>query len=982
MMILLGFLLCLLSGAPRVKSPPAAFGMTGGTLLIDYPPPRIALAGDADGDGKADFLGVYQPDGVVDFSRMSPLGKLQPNVQARTGLGHHVVAAACGRFTGERGAETLVVLADGSVRLAWDMRPGTHAYAQAALVASLPAARIPKAPVQAVTADFDGDGRPDVLLAGADGQLILLANRTQDRSLPRFTPLGFARPLAFRRLAGGDLSGTGRAELVWSDAQGGIFRARLARVGNDGVGLAAIRPVTAANPGDGLVAGHFRGRRADDLIVGQRLLPGGDPARAIPLPNLPDAKQARDDAAWMAADLDGNGQDDLIRARRTSDLTAGGPVYVHYAYFGDEIDNAPFGDADNDGLLNAWETGKIKPGGMDLPSLGCSPRHRDALVEIQPYAGVDVGTVRAGIEKAVHYFASLPILNPDGARGIALHPIYHEPLPASDNGRDWRELFARYHAPDHMGITHWMGIYNGGGGQSDILAQGGNCGLGGLTATFLHEFGHQLGLDHSGRWHADGCPIYPSLMNYPYNYQRNGNGEQIGYSDGRLAGLTLNERHLSERLPLAMEKLTFLAGPPYHFRMKPTADGKGTLIDWNWNGVFGEEDVAADINYGYSTTAGERHPLGKTYSAPALASLGEGHAGRLMTFSTRLPTGALLPASTVEATGNSVGPNLPGRLCLRLWQGSDAHREGGRWSEEREVEPQGVIGEASAASFAGAIQVAYPTLKGVLMRRITLEPGGAVQVGSPTLIPGSGSAQPTLAPLAGRLALLLWRDRTTPVGLRLLAAAGDLLTMRPEVSLDFTANGPVGAAEGAGGAIGQDLWIGLMQNQPGRFPGRWQVRRFTLMNRVLQQVEREWVGGETGGERGKGRVSLIWEANRAFGDRGQLFMIARGGTDTPIDQDFIAMRIADTGVNGGWQTRRYYDEWTNSRTAPSACLFRGDIVLANRWFGNVHGDENDNLLVSFFGRGLEDEPMGDFDDIGFIRDYGLPRSLPLVSSEK
>jgi hypothetical protein len=91
------------------------------------------------------------------------------------------------------------------------------------------------------------------------------------------------------------------------------------------------------------------------------------------------------------------------------------------------------------------------------------------------------------------------------------------------------------------------------------------------------------------------------------------------------------------------------------------------------------------------------------------------------------------------------------------------------------------------------------------------------------------------------------------------------------------------------------------------------------------------------------------------------------------------MRVADSSVNGGWKTRRYYDEWTQSRSAPGVCFFRGDIVLAVRWFGNVRGTENDNLFVAFHGRGIESEPMGDFDDIALIRDVGLARSIPYVA---
>ena len=44
------------------------------------------------------------------------------------------------------------------------------------------------------------------------------------------------------------------------------------------------------------------------------------------------------------------------------------------------------------------------------------------------------------------------------------------------------------------------------------------------------------------------------------------------------------------------------------------------------------------------------------------------------------------------------------------------------------------------------------------------------------------------------------------------------------------------------------------------------------------------------------------------------------------------------------------------------------------WLRNTTSDNPEELLT-FYGRGIESEPMGDFDDIGFIRDIGLGHSL-------
>ena len=94
--------------------------------------------------------------------------------------------------------------------------------------------------------------------------------------------------------------------------------------------------------------------------------------------------------------------------------------------------------------------------------------------------------------------------------------------------------------------------------------------------------------------------------------------DKIHYSDGRLADFVLRESELSEVLPLPYDKVKFLEQAPYHYRLK--ANGDTTLVDWNWNGVFGEKKIKADINYAYSTNAGRRDEIDKLHTAPWLFS--------------------------------------------------------------------------------------------------------------------------------------------------------------------------------------------------------------------------------------------------------------------------------------------------------------------------------------------------------------------------
>jgi len=944
---------------------------------VNYGAPQIVLPGDADGDGRADFIGVNPEANTIDFGHMSPLGKLNPFANAREKFGAHVVAAVCGRFTGGTGADTMGISADGAVLVAFDMPAGTKTYKQIATAADLTPDLIPKSPVRAVAGDFDGDGKPDVLLAGFDGKLVFLHNDRGADNLPHFAARSITSlQISGRRIAAGNLVSTSRAALVWIDSTGKVRKAGMDK------SLRFDRPVTltTASPDDGLAVGRFRGAKQADVIVGQRLFPGGSAVHPVALPDLPDAKLARTDIAWIAADFNGDGKDDLLRAQSREDRFAGNHVLVYYAHDPHDKSKLQFDDTDNDGFPDAWETGEIHPAGLDLNALGCSRRHADVIVEVQRIADVPEAQLRKDMDKAVAYFASLPVKNPDGAPGIALHLIYNDPIPMTDSGMPWWRLQEKYHVASHRGITHWMVVSDGGGGQSSEMGDGGSFGRHGMPAVFIHEFGHQLGLDHTGRWRAGWCPTYPSLMNYAFSYSLNGKAENVGFSDGRLASVVLNERHLDEYLPLPIEKISYISGPPYHYRMKPAPDGKGTLIDWNWNGIFGEKDISADINYGYSTNGGERHVVGKTYTSPAVTAIGEGASSRLLVLYGMLAPGTPVPPISVKAKNPSLSSDQPGQLGLRLWEGNDTRKEGNRWSEETVVEPSGVVGEASVTTLPQTAWAAYPTLKGVQIRRLTLDNQGKPQIGAAELVPDTVGAQPTLTSLGGRMALLLWRNKTQPIGLRWLDVRSDQVSLAVETALDFASNVPVGAAGGLDADGKPALWIGLTQDQDRRKTSRWQIRVLTTAADGSVHLNRQfWADGDSGRNQGFGRVTLLIEPEPAFGLEGRWYFLQRGGPNDDLGQDYIGMRIADKTMTGGCLTRRYYDEWTNSRSAPSACWFRGDMVLSLRWFGDSPAYRDNNLFVAFAARGIESEDMGDFNDLLEIRDYGLAGSIRSVN---
>ena len=97
------------------------------------------------------------------------------------------------------------------------------------------------------------------------------------------------------------------------------------------------------------------------------------------------------------------------------------------------------------------QAGGARPQGPRLQA-----RARDVIVEIERFDTVDVRLLETEVPVTVRYFASLPVANPDGTRGIAMHIVYRPPtrtpiLTMSSN--DSTKVIPR---ADHIGAVHSM----------------------------------------------------------------------------------------------------------------------------------------------------------------------------------------------------------------------------------------------------------------------------------------------------------------------------------------------------------------------------------------------------------------------------------------------------------------------------------------------------------------------------------------------
>ncbi|HZH99369.1 MAG TPA: hypothetical protein VEX38_10395, partial [Fimbriimonadaceae bacterium] len=699
----------------------------------------------------------------------------------------------------------------------------------------------------------------------------------------------------------------------------------------------------------------------------------GSSSSALPPNSYPDAA-----AKMFWTDMDADGDLDLVAFRYGKEKHTSFNVLVYRQVSAAESDSDADGlpnaeevgigtdplnpDTDGDGLLDGWEVSDHR--GLELKKLGCNPRKIDIICLISPFHNANADRVKTELERVSRTYSELPVENPDGSRGWNLHIIHQDTMSETDAKNPWWVNRDKFLPPQWRGMVHWMQITPGGGGQADQVGDGGSCGDASLWAVFLHEFGHQIGMDHDGFWGPGLCPIYRSLMNYAYSYSLEDDPNKIAYSTGTFKDYILNETRLDETIPLPYDEVKFLEKGPYRWRLKP--NGATTFIDWNWNGVFGEKNIRADINYSYSTNAGPRDEVDKVHTAPWLFT--HGKAAYALYGKHEKPANL--------KTDPSICIENEGKLLLRKLIKPTV------WDKPVQLDDD-LAGDPVAISHDGSMILAYARLDGIILRRVVPTRSGVrderiLGAAIPVSTTGPGKVLdedaekvPTVGQIGGRTFIFLWDPKTGAITYRSLRGP----SLSEERRLYERSTIPPGMTVDT---IKKQVLIGMAQDQDEKRPSRWQIRRFSESDGLLtEEAPMEWIEGPEGGARGIGRCRLLFQADRDSGPQGRIHFFAKGwhGKEHPWACTYVATSIADKSVKGGWLVKRYYDEWTQSRSAPAATWHAGDILWAYRWVDGAQTDRDNLLHVGYAALGIQDADMGDHDDLSFFRDFGIRHSI-------
>lgn len=486
--------------------------------------------------------------------------------------------------------------------------------------------------------------------------------------------------------------------------------------------------------------------------------------------------------------------------------------------------------------------------------------------------------------------------------------------------------------------------------------------------TMAHELGHQLGLKHNPLSGTFVSPVYVSLMNYDYSYRFNGT-DNIQFSVGQFSGLHLNENHLTEVLPYSLAELNFLSEEPYLFELRSVAP-RLTQIDFNRNGIFGESNIRADINSGYAITPRDRNIITKTAGGFSLVGLN----GNLYSiFSDLAP-----PVNWVTYAEKGLSVTNPGRLRAQMITSGGA-------AVASNLVTSGVTGDPHAIEYNGKIFVTHPTAQGY--RVYSFVPGprvGTLVVKAFGVENSARGSHPVLIKTNRGLFLFVWNESSKEVWYREVAENPTRPTLLDLQTLKALRTD---AASGARIVLSQSPIGGDFDTVGNRVllvttvdDGRW--KGAMRLNRIGFASTGDWISLQTLVVKGNsGDVKATLDRPTVIFDPTisppngtvMIFSLWQRLTNTYEPMEMVRMIVNASG-QPVWYSRIMDSEWVQSRSAPAAVAFNGDVAWGFR--ANEISRNNENDMYTYKrASGVGETGLTDFDDVSYISNIGLRESL-------
>ncbi|MEZ5163448.1 MAG: hypothetical protein R2688_06795 [Fimbriimonadaceae bacterium] len=607
-------------------------------------------------------------------------------------------------------------------------------------------------------------------------------------------------------------------------------------------------------------------------------------------------------------------------------------------------------DADNDGLPDQWEVEGHGP--IDPKFHNCKPGRADIFVVFRMRSDMTEKEIRPTIEKIRKFYADLPYKNPDGSTGLNLIEIIPEPLDKKYDSTDYKSLYNQGMPKEWRGFAHgvMMSKSTRGGGQANRPDW---CGTGNNVPTIIHEVGHQLGLGHRPPGSTDS-PFHTGLMNYDYLYQFNGKADLIHFSSGHLSKMEMKENDLSEVVPYPIADVKFLSNRPYYYKLKEIG-ANSTAIDWNRNGIFGETGIKADINDGYSRSAGGHFEVTGCAGAPVMLTYGE----ELL---------SVYPATADKE--DSKGYAKAGLDAANQGMIRATFFNGNKEAAKQILITDSVAGEISAVIDGDTLLVAYPTLTGFVIATFDINKEGEdrLMLMNRQVVQKSNQV-PTLVSTPNGVKVITWDaiDHTVRIG---DASNPNATTAIPSMQSNF----PVAAVWNP-----KKNQIGIISvNNQGSKKNRLQLHHIAQNDEGVTIAESVWVEGSRGNAATNARPTAIFDSSPTAGPNGsyQIFFHQNVGANAR-GLNYLARQIEDPTLSEGWRVKMMINEWSYSRSACGATFFNDEIVYAIRGYGSKDGKTEIWLRAS----GIENKIIKDYDEVGHIFTKGLKDSLERVRKE-